>query len=245
MATIDINCDLGEGGAHDAELMPLISSCNIACGGHFGKAKSIAVAIQLANENKVNIGAHPSYPDFTNFGRKSIKISFSDLGKTIFDQMKMVYEEAKTQKTKLRHVKAHGALYNDMQYDSKKSKVFVEQILNLDDNLVLFAPPNSALEEMAKGKLKIMREGFADRLYEENFKLVSREKPNAILSGKNQVLKQVLGMVKEGRVYLEKGTFLEVKFDTICVHSDTQNSPEILRFLNRELLLKNIQICSR
>lgn len=242
MKSIDINCDLGEGGANDATLMPLISSCNIACGGHFGNNKSIASAISIAIENDVHIGAHPSYPDFKNFGRKSLNISLKELGNAIFEQIKRVFEEAKRQKTKLHHVKAHGALYNDLHTDSKKSQTFVEQILKIDERLMVFASPNSALKEVANEKLKVMTEGFADRLYEEDFKLVSRKNPNAVLSDKNAVLKQVFSMVKEGKIQLENQSVLQANFDTICVHSDTPNSIQILRFLNRELPKRNIQI---
>ncbi len=245
MMKIDINCDLGEAGFYDTELMPLISSCNIACGGHSGDSNTIATAVRLAILKNVRIGAHPSYPDLVNFGRKSMEISLSDLGRTLLEQMKRVYDETKNQKLQLHHVKAHGALYNDLRTDLHKSNMFVEQILTLDDQLIVLTPPNSALQEVAKGRLKVMTEGFADRRYDKNFMLVSREIPGAVLQEKTEILNQVLSMVKEGRIYLENGTILTAKFDSICVHSDTQNSLGILQFLNRELLLNNIQISSR
>ncbi|HET8838573.1 MAG TPA: LamB/YcsF family protein, partial [Flavobacteriaceae bacterium] len=171
-----------------------------------------------------------------------LAISPKELGKTVFAQIKLVSQQAKVQKTTLHHVKAHGALYNDLCTDSEKSKTFVEQILKIDEGLIVLAPPNSALKEVANGKLKVMTEGFADRLYEEDFKLVSRKYPKAVLNEKNEVLEQVLAMVKKGEISLENGSILRSEFDTICVHSDTPNSLEILRFLNRELPKRNIQI---
>lgn len=242
MISIDLNCDLAEGGHQDEQLMGLISSCNIACGGHFGDEITINNAVKLALENHVKIGAHPSYPDKANFGRNKMGISESELKKSVSDQIKGVFHATKTQGGQLHHVKPHGALYNDLRTDLKKSQLIIQLIQEFDDQLILFVPPESAVKELAKGKLKTKIEGFADRNYEENFALVSRKKKQAVLSEKEAVLKQVLGMVKDEKILLKNGGFLKAKFDTICVHGDHQNAVEILAFLNRELPKNNIQI---
>lgn len=245
MLSIDLNCDLGEGGGHDAEIMSLISSCNIACGGHYGNEFSIAMAVKTAVLNDVNIGAHPSYPDKDNFGRKHMDISLSELKKSIFDQIQRVFKEVKAQNGRLHHIKPHGALYNDLMTNVERSRLIISIVQAFDDELILFVPPNSVVEKLAKGKLKTMIEGFADRKYEEKFHLVSRKKKHAILLEKEAVLKQVLPMVKEEKITLENGKFLLAKFDTICVHGDHPKAVEILAFLNEELPKNNIQISKK
>lgn len=245
MIAIDLNCDLGEGGGHDDEIMSLISSCNIACGGHCGDESTIAMAVRTAILNQVNIGAHPSYPDKANFGRKRMDISLLELEKSIFDQIERVFNEVKIQNGRLHHIKPHGALYNDLMTDFEKSKLIISLVQSMDDELILFVPPNSMVQKLAKGKLKTMTEGFADRNYEEDFSLVSRKKSHAILSKKEAVLDRVLTMVEEGRIPLENGTFLKAKFDTICMHGDHPNCVEILRYLNLNLPKKNIRISTK
>ncbi|HET8810039.1 MAG TPA: 5-oxoprolinase subunit PxpA [Flavobacteriaceae bacterium] len=240
--SIDLNCDLGEGGKHDAEIMPLISSCNIACGGHFGNEASIAICIELAMKNKVNIGAHSSYPDRKNFGRLPVEISLAELKKEITEQIERVLKIAKLKKGRLHHVKPHGKFYNDLMTDVEKAEILIDVILKIDPKLVLFVPPKSVVKKLAEGKLKTMTEGFADRKYEANFRLVSRQKKGAVLTQKEVIFEQVFSMVSKGKITLENGSVLNENFDTICVHSDTPNCVEILNYLNQKLPKKNIQI---
>jgi UPF0271 protein len=242
---IDINCDLGEGGKEDAQIMALISSCNIACGGHFGDESTIAETVGLAVKNKVNIGAHPSYPDLENFGRKPVDIPLKNLKKSIQEQIERVHREAERHNAKLHHVKPHGMLYHDLTTDGEKAEIFVEVIREINPNLILFAPPKSILLEKAKGKLKTWVEGFADRNYGENFNLVPRQKKHALLSEKEAVFDRVFSMAKDEKIPLRNNRFLSAKLDTFCVHSDTPNCVEILKFLNQKLPEKNIQISGR
>lgn len=239
---IDINCDLAEGGLHDGRLMQLISSCNIACGGHFGNETTVNEAVGLAKKNKVKIGAHPSYPDKTNFGRKAVNISLSELDKTLNSQIKLVWDAAKARNVPLHHVKPHGALYNDLIADVEKSKLLIRLVQNLDDRLTLYVPPNSVIGELASGKLNTMTEGFADRNYEEDFSLVSREKRHALLLDKEAVLEQVLGMGLNGEIRLMNGHVLHAKMDTVCVHGDNSKAIEILEYLNEKLPGNGLQI---
>ena len=242
MKHIDLNCDLAEGGAFDAALMPLISSCNIACGGHFGDNKTITEAVRLALKHQVNIGAHPSYPDPKNFGRKKLDIELDELKNTLKTQILAVKAITERLGGKLHHVKPHGALYNEIAKDEEKARLVVDVVKEFDEQLILFVPPNSVVEAIAKTKLNTWKEGFADRNYEADFSLVSRSKNNAVLHKKEDVFQYVFLMVSEGKIQLGNDTFLEANFDTICVHSDTQNSVEILRYLREQLALKNIKI---
>jgi len=242
MKNIDLNCDLAEGGKFDTELMPLISSCNIACGGHFGNEETMGAAVKLALQNGVNIGAHPSYPDKDNFGRKSLNITAEELRKSLRTQISRLKTITERVGGRLHHVKPHGALYNDLVKEEAKAKLVIELVEEIDANLILFVPPKSVIENLAKGKLKTWTEGFADRNYEADFSLVSRQKSNAVLHEKEAVFQHVFGMVEKGKIELKSGAVLDASFDTICVHSDTQNSVEILRYLRAELLASNIKI---
>lgn len=232
---IDINCDLAEGGIYDERLMPLISSCNIACGGHFGNAATVETAVELALKHQVKIGAHPSYPDQENFGRKIIDIELPELRKSLKRQILLVKEITERLGGRLHHVKPHGALYNELKYHEEKSNMLIELVQEIDENLILFVPPKSVIKNLAEAQLKIAIEGFADRAYEPDFSLVPRSAKGAVLHDKNSILKRVKMMVNEGEIISIKGKVLYQKFDTVCVHSDTQNSLEILEYLKLKL----------
>ncbi|HLU80605.1 MAG TPA: LamB/YcsF family protein, partial [Flavobacteriaceae bacterium] len=135
---IDLNCDLGEGGKSDTLIMPLISSCNIACGGHYGNEKSIAETLDLAAEYKVNIGAHPSYPDKKNFGRKPIDISLKTLEESLIHQIQLLCQQAKKQKLRPKHVKPHGRLYHDLISNEEKAEMFVNLVWEINPRFILF-----------------------------------------------------------------------------------------------------------
>lgn len=232
---IDINCDLAEGGIYDERLMPLISSCNIACGGHFGNKNSVEIAVQLAIEHQVKIGAHPSYPDQEGFGREIMDMDLADLRKSLKSQVLLVKEIAERLGGRLHHIKPHGALYNELKYHEEKSRMLIELVQEVDENLVLFVPPKSVVKDLAKTKLKTFIEGFADRAYESNFSLVSRSENGAVLHDKISILNRVKKMMNQGEVISVEGTILHQNFDTVCVHSDTQNSLEILEYLKLKL----------
>lgn len=243
MHTIDLNCDLAEGGNSDEGLMPLISSCNIACGGHYGTAETVKTAVQLALQNKVKIGAHPSYPDKPNFGRKTMKIDLVALKESLKEQILLVKKVVEDLGGNLHHIKPHGALYNEIKNDKEKAEVLIELILEVGQELALFVPPKSVVKEIAaKNGIKTFTEGFADRAYKNDLSLVSRTEKDAVLHEKEAVFEQVYTMVKEGKIYSKNGEKIAVNFDTICVHSDTPNSVEILRYLHQEFRKENIKI---
>ncbi|SHF87704.1 UPF0271 protein [Salegentibacter echinorum] len=242
MKEIHINCDLGEGGDFDAALMPHISACNIACGGHAGNLETMRDTIRLAMENNVEIGAHPSYPDKENFGRKPMDISSEELKRTVVAQILSLKQLAEADGVKLTHVKPHGALYNEAVKDEKTAKIIVDAMLEFDQNLALFCPQNSVISNLAMGKITVVFEAFADRNYTTNYQLVSRSKPNALITEKEAVFKHVFSMFSEGKIHCENGEKLDCKAGTFCLHSDTPNSVEIMLFLRKKFAEKSVKI---
>ena len=242
MKEIHINCDLGEGGDYDADLMPLISACNIACGGHAGTLETMQHTVALALEHDVEIGAHPSYPDKDNFGRKSLDISAEELQLSLVAQILSLKQIAEAEGAKLSHIKPHGALYNDAAQDKKIAQIVIDSVLEFDEVLPLFVPQNSVISEMAKGKIPLIFEAFADRNYNENYSLVSRSKPRALITKKEAVFEHLFSMFSEGKIRCENGVEISCKANTFCLHSDTPNSVEILKYLHEKLAEKNIKI---
>lgn len=240
--SIDLNCDLGEGGGFDHELMKYISTCNIACGGHYGDQESIKKTVDLAVSNQVKIGAHPSYPDRDNFGRSSMNISKEKLKSELKKQIVAVKDEVERQGGKLHHIKPHGALYNDLIKDKDKAQTVIDVVKEIDNSLVLFVPPKSVVKTLGNNALKIWTEGFADRNYHSDFSLVSRQKDNAVLIEKKRVFDRVFSIAAEGKIKAINGDYLEANFNTICLHSDTKNSIDILEYLVWELPKQNIEI---
>ncbi|GAB2770909.1 5-oxoprolinase subunit PxpA [Salinimicrobium soli] len=242
MKEIHINCDLGEGGKYDKDLMPLISACNIACGGHAGTLDSMHHTVDLAMEHNVEIGAHPSYPDKENFGRKSLQIEAKELHRSIEAQILSLKQIAEAEGTKLTHVKPHGALYNDAQKDEKIAQIILDAILEFDDPLPLYAPKNSVIARLAEGKVKVIFEAFADRNYNTDYSLVSRKDPHALITQKEHVFKHLFSMVSEGKIVCHNGQKIDCDATTFCLHSDTPNSVEILKFLHEKFWAENIRI---
>ena len=242
MKKIHINCDLGEGGDFDADLMPHISACNIACGGHAGNLETMQQTIKLAVEHEVEIGAHPSYPDKENFGRKTMKISAEELQRSIVAQILSLKQLAEAEGVKLTHVKPHGALYNEAAKDEKTAQIIIDSLLEFDQNLALFCPLNSVISKLGKGKIPIVFEAFADRNYNPDYSLVSRSKFNALISEKEAVFEHLFSMFSEGKITCENGTKISCSATTFCLHSDTPNSVEIMSFLKRKFAEHNIKI---
>jgi len=240
---IDINCDVGEGIGNENELMPLISSCNIACGGHAGNLETMTEVVISAKENGVKVGAHPSYPDRENFGRVSMDISEYSLIESIKEQLNDFESVIKKENIQFHHIKAHGALYNDIAKDWYLAKVFLKAIEKYKDVAIIYVPYGSEIEEGASQRgFQIMREAFADRNYNHNLNLVPRNLPDAIINEPKKVLKHVLQMIKEKHVVTIEGIKVYSKAETFCVHGDTPSALEILNYLSLELPKVNIKI---
>ncbi|WP_445382086.1 5-oxoprolinase subunit PxpA [Robiginitalea sp. IMCC43444] len=233
---IDLNCDVGEGMGNEAALFPMISSCNIACGGHAGDVQSMREMVSLGLESGLHLGAHPSYPDKAHFGRRSIRMGDMELRDSIIQQLEALLKVIEQNKGTLHHIKAHGALYNDLASDLNLAETYLNALESFKDFAILYVPCGSPFSRYAVERgYRIWREAFADRAYEADGSLVSRTKPGAVLSDPEAVFHQVVQMVKEKRVRCLGGAFFSVEADTYCLHGDGPNVLEILMYLSKHL----------
>ncbi|MFH6604018.1 5-oxoprolinase subunit PxpA [Maribacter algicola] len=240
---IDINCDVGEGVGNEALLLPLISSCNIACGGHAGNQESMFKIARMAHENGVKVGAHPSYPDRINFGRVSLDISEKELIASIRGQLASFARVLKNEKIELHHIKPHGALYNDVAKNKGLAQVLLSAIEEFKKLAILYVPYKSVIEQEAHEKgFKLKREAFADRSYNDDLSLVPRKLPGSVIHEPEKVLQHLLDMVRSNKVTTLKGEKIEILADTYCIHGDTPFALEILDYLTQELPKAGIRI---
>jgi len=240
---IDINADVGEGLNNEALLMPYLSSCNMACGGHAGNVETMSQVVRLAKAHNVKVGAHPSFPDRTNFGRKIMHMSFEELFKSLRSQIQSLLNIVIEHDIKLHHVKPHGALYNLAAKDQNTAELIIEAITSFNLPLKLYAPYASVISELAKSRnIEVVFEGFADRNYNADLSLVSRQKPHALITKKEDVFGHVFNMIFHQKVSTIDGVEVPLIVDTICVHGDTKNAVDILNYLHENLLASNIKI---
>ena len=241
MNKIDINCDVGEinqlytNGVYD-KLMDHVTSINIACGGHAGNKKLMRSMVQLAKRKNVNIGAHPSYPDKNNFGRKQMNIKNEDLLHSIVNQINKLQIIADKENVQLTHIKPHGALYNEAAKNSDVARLIGKAILKIQPKLDLYflaeAPMINVLKEMG---INIISESFADRAYEKDYSLRSRSLDNALITNPKTAAEQAFLMIANEQIRTYDGTCIRIKTDTICIHSDTPNAIEIAKHVNNKL----------
>jgi UPF0271 protein len=243
LKTIDINCDVGEGVGNEAQLMPYISSCNIACGGHAGDQNSMQEVILLAKQHGVKIGAHPSFPDRANFGRQYMEMEAADLQKQLESQIIALKETADALRAPVQHVKFHGALYNASAKDSALARTCISAVKNTLPGVYLYAPHGSAIAvEAQRQKLPVKYEAFADRRYHKDLSLVSRKEKGAVIHEKAAVMQHLENMILHGQVETVEGTLAAIMADTFCVHGDTENAVELVRYIFEELPKKGIGV---
>lgn len=225
--------------------MPLISSANIACGGHAGNDNSMRTTVELALRNKVAIGAHPGYPDREHFGRVAMDIPARELIESIRRQLDSLISIAGRMGGRVTHVKAHGALYNQGERDAAiaRSIIFGVQAATGGHELVIVAPPGSAMLDEAQGMgMKVAREGFVDRAYEPDGTLQSRSIAGSVLSHPAEAVRQALSFVKDGGVTAIDGSFLKLQVDTLCVHGDTPGAADIARAVRDALNSAKVKV---
>lgn len=238
---IDLNCDLGEGVGNEPQVLPLVSSCSIACGGHAGDEATMRWVVALAKKYKVKVGAHPSYPDSANFGRVTMELTPSKLIKTVREQINQLVSICAEEGTQLHHIKAHGALYNDIAKGGDLAKVFLEAIVPYKKDVFLYVPVKSVMAQLAIAEgFKIKKEAFADRNYNSDLSLVSRKKENALIVEPKSVFEHVLQIITKNKVLTVSGTLEDLAADTYCIHSDTANALQILMYLSEALPKQNI-----
>jgi KipI family sensor histidine kinase inhibitor len=218
--------------ANDALIMPYIQSCTIACGGHAGDRESIRKTIQLAQKYKVKIGAHPSYPDRKNFGRKRLNISVEKLGQSIRAQLNVFFEVSNEEGADVHHLKLHGALYNDAANDDVLAKMVVN-ILRDYPGLKLYAPFGSLWSNVASEGIELVPEGFIDRSYEADLSLRNRSKENAVIKDPAAAVQQLQQML-QGTIQVNQ-EIMELKAKTYCIHGDNPNALAILKAIQKEL----------
>ena len=247
---ININCDLGEKSKfhsieYDPDLLKIVNSANIACGFHAGDKETMRSTIEISKKNNVSIGAHPSFNDPLNFGRKRIKLSKNEIKKLIIDQYEILQCVAQNLDTNVTHIKPHGALNNMACEDMSLSRILAETIFDIDKNIIYLVPTGSKMEKAAKEfDIKIACEIFADRNYEDDGNLVSRDKAEAIITDPEKCKKHVLSMVEGQSLNCLSGKKIPCEIDSICVHGDNIQSVETAKQVKKVLEENNIYLKS-
>ena len=227
---ININCDLGEKSKfhsveNDPKLLNIVNSANIACGYHAGDEPTMDMVIKISKKNNVSIGAHPSFNDPENFGRKRINLNDSEIKKLIFKQYEILQAIAQKNNENVTHIKPHGALNNMACDDLDLATTLASAINELHKDIIYLVPTGSKMEIAAKKlNMKIACEIFADRNYEDDGNLVSRKKSNALITDPEQAKNHVLNMVKNQALNCLSGKQIRCEIDSICIHGDNRSS---------------------
>ena len=243
---ININCDLGEKSKfhsieNDPKLLNIINSANIACGYHAGDEETMDMVIKISKSNGVSIGAHPSFNDPENFGRKKINLSSSEITKLITDQYVILQKIAQKHGENVTHIKPHGALNNMACEDFDLANTISKSINNIDKNIIFLVPTGSQMEIAAKKlNMKIACEIFADRNYEDDGNLVSREKDHALITDPNMAKKHVLSMVNNQAINCFSGKQIPCEIDSVCIHGDNRSSLATAKSIKENLLSNNL-----
>ncbi|MCD6503101.1 MAG: LamB/YcsF family protein [Euryarchaeota archaeon] len=245
---VDLNSDLGESFGRyklgmDEEVMKYITSANVACGFHAGDPLVMRKTVRIAKENGVMVGAHPGYPDLMGFGRRYMKISRNEARNYVLYQIGALYAFLRAEGMELQHVKPHGALYNALVSDEELAYGVIEGILDFDKNIIFVALAESKVIELAESMgLKVAREAFADRAYKKDGTLVPRSIPGAVIHDKEEVVRRVIGIVEEHKVKTIDGEWIEITADTICVHGDTPEAVELVKYIRKRLEEEGIEV---
>ena len=241
--SVDLNADLGEGSGYDTELFELITSANIATGFHAGDSDTIHAAILAATQHGVAVGAHPSFFDRENFGRKELKVPNEEVFDAVAYQLGIFQAIASPIGVRPNHVKPHGALYNMAVRNGNLADAIARAIESVDPKLILFAPDKSELARAGEAHgLQIAREIFADRNYLNDGWLAPRTRPDALLRDPKEAAQRVLRMLREGKVRSVEGRDVDVRGETICVHGDTPGAVEFARELRTQLEHEGVRI---
>lgn len=238
--SIDLNCDLGEGGQHDNVIMPLISSANIACGGHAGDMKSIQAAVSLARNHATAIGSHPGHADPKNFGRLPLPISPDAAAELVLRQVSQIASVAGDD---LHHVKLHGALYHQVGMNEALAAAVSRAIAVEWPHLLLYAAAGSALASIAENEgVCVIPEAFTDRRYNESGELISRTEANAIIDDPDEATNQAYEIVRCNVITTPSGKQIGISAGTLCIHGDSLIPLEILQAIRSLFTREGIRI---
>ena len=245
---ININCDLGESSKlhsteNDPLLLGIVNSANIACGYHAGDKATMAKTIEVSKKNNVSIGAHPSFNDPENFGRKRLDLPAKEIKKLIIDQINILTSIANDKKIKVTHVKPHGALNNMACENYDLAKVISESIIEANKDLIFLVPTGSQMEKAGKKlNLKVAAEIFADRNYEDDGNLVSRKKDNALITDPEIAKKHVIKMIETQALNCYSGKQIPCDIDSICVHGDGKSAVSTAKEIKEGLIKSGISL---
>lgn len=248
MHIVDINCDMGESfGAYkmgrDEEILDYITSANIACGFHAGDPATMRKTVKMALDKNVGIGVHPGLQDLSGFGRRDISITSQEAYDLVVYQIGALYGFVKSEGGKLQHVKPHGALFNMASKSASLSEAIAEAVYKVDPELILFGLAGSELVKAGKKiGLRSAHEVFSDRTYQEDGSLTSRRESNALITDHTAAVKQVIRMVKEGKVTSIQGTEVSIEANTICIHGDGESALEFAKYIPTALKDAGIKV---
>ena len=227
---IDLSADLGEGSPGEDAIWPMIDSANVACGGHVGDEASMREAAAKARAHGVRFGAHPSYPDREHFGRRSVSMEPEALRDALIAQISALHAIES-----VRHVKPHGALYNDAHKDRALADVIIDAIRRVDPSIAIVAPDHSQMAAAARANgVRVIREAFADRRYAADGSLVPRSEPGSLLTTDEAAAPAAL-LATDGVAIAKEGTRVAIAFDTICIHADMEHAVERLRAIRARI----------
>ncbi len=243
--TIDLNCDMGEGMLTDADIMPYISSANIACGYHAGDDDTMRHTIDLCLQHNVAIGAHPGFRDKENFGRLNQQLSDQELHDLVSEQLHILQKFCKKVGATLHHVKPHGALYNMAAKNQHMSTILAKAVFEFNSNLLYYGLSNSFMITVAERiGLKTVNEVFADRTYQTDGSLTPRTEENALIENADVALKQVMQMIQSNTVRTVQGMEIEIQPQTICLHGDGVHAVDFAKIIHQTLKNNAIHIQS-
>lgn len=248
---IDLNADLGESTdaadiGRDIAMLQYVSSANIACGGHAGDAETMKAMVNAARSAKVSIGAHPSYPDREGFGRRSIDIETPDLRSSLSQQIEALCRTARLHNTALTHVKPHGALYNDAADDSGLAQLIADLVKEVVPDAALVGLSGGAMAEAAKqAGLRFIAEGFIDRRYDAQGRLVPRSMAGAVIEEEEARIGQALALAKGAAIMAHDGTQIDIAADSLCLHSDSNGALNSAKHIHSALGQAGIAIGQR
>lgn len=238
--TIDLNCDLGEGAAHDAALMPLVTSANVCCGLHAGSSELMAATVQLAMQHGVAVGAHPGHADRDHFGRRELAITPSECAEVIDSQIAAVAAAAGAA---LHHVKLHGGLYHQVGREASLAEAVATMLADRWPQLVIYAQAGSQFASIARGRgLPVAEEAFLDRRYLADGGLAPRSAAGATIDDPAEAAAQAVRLAAEGVVRTIDGGELRVAADTLCIHGDGPQAIEIATAVRAALASAGIDV---
>lgn len=244
MIVIDLNCDLGEGAAHDAEIIPLISSANIACGGHAGNDATIRKTIQLALRHGVAIGAHPGYEDREHMGRRATDLSPCAIYDLVHRQLQNFAQIADEFGAVIHHVKAHGALYHQAHADPLIANAIANAICNVSPQAIVYAMPSGCMTNAAQAAgLGFRSEGFIDRRYLDDGSLAPRKHAEAVIDDPAAASSQAMEILLGRKVTCVGGSEIQIDIGTLCVHGDSKSALEIVKLARSTIESAGLRVC--